>query len=154
MLSRVHNVWLAFAMHLNSIWSRMHQPWGRQVQLLQPWGRQVQLWGRRALRGQVFSCFKRIKNGKNYLTFRMPMSSYGGEHTSKGLPHSTHSYGSGATKNGKGSAMVPMAHAGSCWWDPVGHYVWSPILLVAQLPHLHGTLHASCEMHNMCDILY
>ena len=59
--------------------------------------------------------------------------------------------------------VMPMAHAGSCWWDPAGDYVWSPILLVAhlrppwkssiamvaQLSHLHGTLHASCEMHNM-----
>ena len=32
----------------------------------------------------------------------------------------------------------------SCWW----------LVMVAQLPHLHGTLHASCEMHNMCGILY
>ena len=64
MLSRLHYVWMAFAMHLNSIWSRMHQPWGRQAQLWQPWGRQVQLWGRRALRGQVFLFLKEFRRVK------------------------------------------------------------------------------------------
>ena len=68
-------------------------------------GRQVQLWQPRVAR-QGLSFLKRKKRSKNSLTFRMPMSSYGGEDMSKGLPYSRHPFGSGAMVGSFGSGAT------------------------------------------------
>ena len=55
---------------------------------------------------QGLSFLKRKKRSKNSRTFRMPMSSYGGEDMSKGLPYSRHPFGSGAMVGSFGSGAT------------------------------------------------
>ena len=105
--------------------ARMRQPWGAAGAIMA------------AARCAARSFFlKRKKRNKNSLTFRMPMSSYGGEDMSKGLPYSRHPFGSGAMVGSFGSVATINGKVTDLAGSAASAFAW----------------HVACiEMHNISD---